>query len=405
MANNFITTDLVSNYALASFANAAPFVMTANRTYEGDFTGSGYKIGDTLRVRRQNFFTVGDGAVATPQSIQEETESITIAHQYHAMINYQASDLTLRIDDFGRLFIKPAIQEIISKLEKDINAAAETELNFFTGSTIAAINSFNTVDLAGAKLLEQSVNINDDAYMALGTRDASALKGSLLNQFLPMMNEDIAKNSSLGHLSYFDIFQSQLIGIHTAGDGPRLHPLDPLVVNGAVSSGNVIVLAGATASVTNYFVPGDLISISGVNSVTPIGRNDTGQNMQFVVTAAANSSAGGAISVVVSPAIVSDPTNPRRNVTNPIPNGATVTMISSYRNNIAYPMRALDIICPPLYKLDVASFSLATDEETGLSLAVTQQGDIHTFQNNMRIDLLCAIKWHPQYAVKVLSKP
>jgi len=403
MANQLITTDLVSNYALAAFANAAPFIMTSNRSYEGDFNGAGYKIGDTLRVRRQNQYLVGDGAVASPQNILETVESLTINHQYHTMISYTVQDLQLRIEDFGRIFIKPAIQNIVSQMESDIAALAVQQLNFFTGSTASSVNSFSSVDKAGSKLLSQSVNLSDDAYLALSLKDASDLKASLLNQFLPMTNEDVARNTALGHLSYFDIFQSQLIATHQAGAGATLHAGDVLTVNGAVASGNTIVLAGATASVANYFLPGDLIQIAGVNSVTPIGRLDNGYNMQFVVQQAASSSAGGAVTLTVSPAIISDTANPLRNVTNPVPNGAIVTNIASHRCNIAYPQRALDIVVPPLYKLVVPEVYTAIDEETGLSLTITQAGDVPSYQNYMRIDVLCGFMWHPQYAVKVIS--
>jgi len=403
MTNQFITTDLVSNTALAMFANNAPFVMTASRIYQDDFVSSGYKIGDTLQVRRQNHFIVGDGSVATPQSIIETVETIVIAHQYHALIAYTIQDLTLRIEDFSRVFIAPAIQEIITQMEKDISGSAELDLNFFTGTAGVPINSFTTVDTAGAKLLEQGVNIASDAYLAMTVRDGSSLKGALLNNFTPVFNEDIVRSSAIGHLSYFDIFQSQNIKHHIAGAGPTLHSSDPLLVNGAVSSGNTIVMNGATISVTNYFLPGDVISIAGVQSVNPVGRAATGQDMQFVVQAAANSDGSGNVTITVLPVIISDTLNPNRNVSNPIPDDAPVTMVGSYNVNVAYPSRGLDIVCPPLYKLQVPYASVAVDPETGLSLAVTQTGDILGYQNYMRIDLLCGFKWHAQYATKVLS--
>jgi len=403
MANQFITTDLVSNTALAMFANNAPFVMTASRIYQDDFVSSGYKIGDTLQVRRQNHFIIGDGSVATPQSIIETVETITIAHQYHALIAYTIQDLSLRIEDFSRLFIAPAIQEVITKMETDISSAAEQTLNFFTGTAGVAINSFTTVDMAGAKLLEQGVNIASDAYMAMTVRDGSSLKGALLNNFTPVFNEDIVRSSAIGHLSYFDIFQSQNIKHHIAGAGPRLHPADTLLVNGAVTSGSTIVMDGASFTVTDYFVVGDLISIAGVESVNPIGRASTGQDMQFVVTANASSDGAGNITVSVSPSIISDTLNPNRNVSNAVPNNAVVTMVGSHNVNVAYPSRGLDIVCPPLYKLQVPYASVAVDPETGLSLAVTQTGDILGYQNYMRIDLLCGFKWHNQYATVVLS--
>ena len=403
MGNQFITTQLVSNTALAMFANNAPFVMTGSRIYQDDFTSSGYKIGDTLQVRRQNNFIVGDGATATPQDIIETVENITVAHQYHALIAYTVQDLTLRIEDFSRLFIQPAIQNIISQMERDIGADAEQEGYFFTGIAGTPINSYTTVDLAGAKLLEQGVNISSEAYLAMTVRDGSALKGALLNQFTPVFNEEIVRQSAIGHLSYFDVFQSQNIVNHVAGAGPTLHSGDTLIVNGAVGAGNTIILSGATATVTNYFLPGDLISIAGVHNVNPLSRSSTGQNAQFVITAATNSSGGGAVTITVSPTINSNTSSPLQNVDNAIPNGAVVTMIPSYNVNVAYPARALDIVCPPLYKLQVPYVSVAVDPETGLSLAVTQSGDILGYQNFMRLDVLCGFKWHPQYFVKLLS--
>src|SRR6185295_4442501 len=187
-------------------------------------------------------------------------------------------------------------------MEKDIASAAEQELNFFTGTAGVAINSFTTVDTAGAKLLEQGVNIASDAYLAMTVRDGSSLKGALLNQFTPVFNEDIVRQSAIGHLSYFDVFQSQNIVRHQAGAGPSTLPGDTLTVNGAVASGNTIILAGANgggAAVPNYFLAGDLISIAGVSSVNPLSRQSTGQDMQFVITANASSLLGGAITIQV----------------------------------------------------------------------------------------------------------
>ncbi len=377
--------------------------MTGSRIYQDDFTSSGYKIGDTLQVRRQNNFVIGDGSTAVPQDIIETVENITIAHQYHALIAYTVQDLSLRIQDFSRMFIQPAIQNIITQMERDICRSAELELYYYSGAAGTPINSFGAVDLAGVKLLEQGVNISSDAYMAMTVRDGSSLKQGLLNSFTPVFNEEITRQSAIGHLSYFDIFQSQNIVRHIAGAGPTLHSGDTLLVNGAVSSGNTIVLSGATISVTNYFLPGDLITISGVQSVNPLSRQSTGQNMQFVITAPANSSGAGALTISVAPSIISDTSNPLQNVSNPVPNGATVTVVGSYNVNVAYPSRGLDIICPPLYKLQVPYSSVSVDPETGLSLAVTQTGDILGYQNLMRLDILCGFKWHPQYAAKELS--
>lgn len=404
--NTILTTSLISKTALAMFANNAPFVMTASRIYQPEFSDTGYKIGSSINMKRQNNYVIGDGSAATAQNITESVETLTISHQYNAFISYSIQDLTLSIDDFSRMFLQPAIQGIISKMESDICTSAINQLNYFVGTPGTALNSFLSVDTAGAKLLLQGVDIASDTYLATTVLDGSTLKAGLQGNFTPNFNEDIVRRSSIGHLSYFDIFQSQNIQRHFAGNGPTLHPGDSLTVNGAVTSGNTIVLAGATTGVTNYFLPGDLISFSPtvVQSVNPLNLSATSQGMQFVITAPANSSGGGAVTITVSPSIIS--TGPYVN-TAPggvgIPSGAPVLVTPSYNCNVAYPARALDIVCPPLFKLQVPFCSVAVDPETRLSLTVTQIGDITNYVNLMRIDLLCGFLWHPQYAVKVLT--
>jgi len=402
MQNNFITTQLVANLALAEFSINCPFIVTGSRMYQKDFTSSGYKVGDTIQLRRRNQYIVGDGPTAVPQGIVQTVENLTVAHQYHTLIEYTIADLELRIEDFNQEFIQPAVQNIIGQLETDLALAAELQSYIFTGSASSAINSFGAVDLAGAKLLSQGVNLSKDAYVALSINDASLLKQGVQTNFTPVFNEKIVRNSAIGHISYFDAFQSQQIAAHYAGVGPVSHSGDTLLVNGAVGSGSTIVLSGATSPVANYFLPGDIISISGVQSVNNITKKSTGSNMQFVITAPANSS-GSAITIQVSPAIISDSTNPQRNVSNAVPNGATVTTYGNHAVNLAYPMRGLDIVCPPLYKLQVPMVGTAVDPNTGLSLTITQVGDILNYVNYMRLDLLTGFVFHPQYVCRLIS--
>ena len=100
---------------------------------------------------------------------------------------------------------------------------------------------------------------------------------------------------------------------------------------------------------------------------------------------------------------VSDSTNPQRNVSNAVPNGATVTTYGNHAVNLAYPMRGLDIVCPPLYKLQVPMVGTAVDPNTGLSLTITQVGDILNYVNYMRLDLLTGFVFHPQYVCRLIS--
>ena len=65
---------------------------------------------------------------------------------------------------------------------------------------------------------------------------------------------------------------------------------------------------------------GDVFSIAGVESVNPLNFQASGNDMQFVVTADVTSDGAGAATVPINPTIISDTSNPRRNVSVPVPN-------------------------------------------------------------------------------------
>lgn len=410
MANLIEISRIVSNLALAEFQNNNSFVMTAFRGYEQDFPMPGYKQGDIINIRKQNFAVVNDGRIATPYDINEQTESLQISHQYNTMIEVSSRELTLDLDTrgdyFNERYIRPAIADIIKTMETQIAIDAINQLNFAVGVAGTSINSFAAVDQAGVKLLEQAVDIFGDAYMGLSLRDASALKSSLSNNFNDTLNQDISFASQLGHLSYFDLFQNQSIRTHTTGS-----QAGTILVNGAVATGNTIVMDGATPSQTGVFRKGDVVSFTGVNSVNPIDKSDTGSLMQFVVLADANSTAGGAVTIQVSPTIDSDPSSTRRNVTTLIPDNAPVSILGvtspgtpkTYTVNVAYPKRGLSLVVPPMELIDVTRQYVATDKTTNVSLRVGFDADIKNDIQSMRIDVLCGWKWHPEYATKVIS--
>lgn len=397
MANTVLTTDLISNYTLAKFVNENPFIHTCSRATESDFQMASYKIGDSVNIRRQNRFLVGDGQVATRQNYIETSETLTIEHQSHVLIEFASKDLTLNLDRFGERFVDPAVRAIVNDMEVKIAQQAALQLNFFEGTAGTPINSFGAVDSAMAKLSEMAVPMDADAYCALSVRDGAALKNSLANFFNPTLNEEITQRSALGRLSVFDMFQSQNIYRQVAGTPGA----GPITVSANVASGNVIPMAGLTAS-TTVFKAGDIFSIAGVQNINPLSYQPTGQNMQFVVTQDVVSGVGGTANVTVAPQIISDSNNPQRNVSNVITSGLVVTPVASYNVNVAYIRQALDLVCPPLDNIVVDS-SVKTDPDTRVSIRLAKQGDIYNDVCAYRLDVLWGSLWHPQYAIKLIS--
>jgi hypothetical protein len=59
----------------------ANFLGTINRQYDSSFAKSGAKIGDTLRIRLPNQYTVRTGATLNTQDVTEQNTSLQVATQ------------------------------------------------------------------------------------------------------------------------------------------------------------------------------------------------------------------------------------------------------------------------------------------------------------------------------------
>jgi hypothetical protein len=406
MANQIPVTELVANEALAELGSNNSSLLTGARTYQSDFTQLDYKLGDEIRLRRQNRFLVNDGRVGVLQPVLERTVPLRIEHQLNTTIEFSSRELTLfaetREGPFSERYIRPAIQDICQQAETLINEAAKLQLNIVSGNPAAPINSFAVVDNVYAKMQTQAIRIFNDGYIAMDPFQASALKSANQNAFNPTLNEDITFGSRLGHYSVFDMFSNPSVASHIVGVGAAGAVVAATPISGA-SSVNLSGL-GATVAVYNA---GDTIYFTGVNAVNPLGRATLGYLKAFTIQEDVVSSAGGLATVIVDPPIISDPASPYRNVSTPVV--ATMPVIlegvggTTYHVNPAYAPRGLDIVMPPLELLDGVASSVVTDKDLNVSLRVQRQGIVMNDINILRLDLLLGFGWHDDYGIKLLS--
>lgn len=400
MTNTILTTSVILDYTLANFVNEMPFIHTASRNAEREMMRGPYKYGDTINIRRAPRSVIQDGQSLAYQNYQEKSEPLTIAYWPGRLISFNSFELTLQLDDFYERVMSAHVTSIANQIERFIASNASLQLYNYEGSSSSAINSFAAIDLLNARLNLMGLPMSRDRYLVLSQNDSHQVKTSLVNYYNKTFNEGIGLHSALGNLANFDVFQSQNVFVQNAGN----FGAGPITTTAIVSSGNTIPMTGFPIN-TVVFNAGDRFSVSDVFTVNPVGFNATPRNMQFVVTENITSDGAGNANVLVAPEIISDTGNSFKNVSNPIPSGATVTPLGSHNVNVAYERGALDIVMPPLDKLIVAQSSVVTDNKLGISLRLSMQGDVQNSVNAYRLDALVGIKWHPEYAVVGASAP
>ena len=152
-----------------------------------------------------------------------------------------------------------------------------------------------------------------------------------------------------------------------------------------------------TATGTVSLNAGDTFTIDGVYAVNPQNRQSYGKLRSFVVKQAV-SGTNGAMSVVVSPAVITDGQFQNVSVTNA---GASAvnffnhTGVSSMQNLVmhrnAFTLAVADLELPE----GVHFAGRASDKEIGLSMRVVRQYTINNDSIPTRLDVLYG--WAPLY--------
>jgi hypothetical protein len=115
MANTNLTIDQITNESLMVLHQKANFLGTINRQYDSSFAKSGAKIGDTLRIRLPNQYTVRTGATLNTQDVTETKVDLAVATQKGVDLNFTTEELTMDIDSFSERIIQPAMSVLAAK--------------------------------------------------------------------------------------------------------------------------------------------------------------------------------------------------------------------------------------------------------------------------------------------------
>lgn len=386
MPNTILTPTAVTRKALQILHQKLNFVGNINRTYDDSFANSGAKIGDSLKIRLPNEYTVRTGANLSVQDTNETSTTLQIATQKGVDITFSSAELTLSLDDFSSRILEPAMAVLAANIEADALSMYKDVYNIVDNDT-AAISFLNIMQ--GRKLLNDSLAPMDNNRSALLSTDHTA---KLVDSLKGLFQDSNAikqqyREGMMGRTGGFDFYENTLLANHATGTAPKT---TLYTVNGAVTTNGATAVTVQTGTAT--FKAGDVFTVAGCFRVHPETKVSTGVLQQFVVAA---DYAGGAGSLTFAPAIFTS--GGRQNVVAAgMANSSAIVKVGAGASELltpsmvfhrdAFAFATADLVMPK--GVDFA----AREVYDGISLRTVRQYAISTDTMPCRIDVLYGYK-------------
>lgn len=394
MANTLLTADAITKHALMILHQKLNFVGNVNRSYDDSFANEGAKIGDTLRIRLPNQYTVRTGASLSTQDTTEQKVDLAVATQKGVDTTFTSKELSMDMEIFAERILDPAMSVLAANIESDAYGMYKDVYNMVDndGSAISFLNVQQ-----GRQTLNENlapVDNNRCAHLSPGhtTTLVDALKG--LFQDSKAVSKQY-REGMMGRTGGFDFYENTLIGKHTTGTAAKT---TGYLTNDATpqTGASLTVDTGSTT-----FLVGDVITIAGVNRVHPETKADLGVLQQFVVTA---NSGASATSLEISPSIVAS--GATQNVSQAAPNNAAIVKVGAGASETldssmvfhkdAFAFATADLILP-----DGVDFK-SRQVLDGISMRIIRDYSISDDTFPCRIDVLYGYKAiRPQLACRV----
>lgn len=393
MANGLINPTVIAKEALMQLKNELRFAKLAHREYKEEFV----KVGSSVNIRKPVKFYTADGATRVNQDVEEANSAITVDKRKHVSWKFSTQDLTLTIDQYSERYIKPAMITLAQTVDAG-GAALYSSVWNTVGTPGTTPANYAAWALAARRLTEMGVP-NSDRKAVANPAAFHATASTLTTLSMPQAAMKAWESGEIGNLAGFQTYESVNVLNHTVG----AHGGTPLV-NGAdqnttyalskTTNTQSLVTDGWPNS-TAVLKAGDVITLAGVYAVNPVpGEGTTGKQVmpylqQFVVTANATSSGGGATTLTIAPAIITS--GPYQTVSAAPADNAAITVLgtasTAYPQNLTFHKNAFALVTVPLEMPDGAAFK-ARETSDGLSVRVVKDYDIDNDEDVIRVDIL-----------------
>ena len=398
MADSFLTHDMIAERSLFDLKNSLVMAKPGNvfMGYDAELheSPSGYKKGNSVRIRKPNKYRTQSGPGISHVDIVERNTTITVDTHNVVPLDFLVSDMTYSIDRLSERFINPAMIPIANDVDYDGLGEYVNIYNWVgtKGTTPATLQV-----LADAKEILTNEAVPREPRICVMSPKAIAgmSTGEMKALFSSSITEKVVKAGFQGGpWQGFMVYEDQNVRTHTGGTATSLGTLSGTNNEGDTS----IAVTSATSSGT--VTQGTVITIDTVYAVNPVTGVvfEGNQKRKFVVTALATMS-GGDGTIYVSPTIYSESADTKYlpyQTVNGIPtSGDTVNLISGTTSgearaqNLAFHPNCFALTVLPFAKPESAfQWATATDPDLGLSVSISSDYDITNFKEITRLDIL-----------------
>ena len=392
MANTLVTPEWVTFEVARYFVNSLRGVGQFNRTYSDEFSQSGAKVGDTVKVRLPQLFEASEGDALVEQNLLDRTVNVILNRRRHVGFGWSSTQQTTDMDDIRNRYIMPAAETLANVYDRV--SLADVYMSVYN-----AVGTLGTTPSAGLTYSQARVKILDFAgpdtglCAVLDPLANATIANSTATMFHP--TRQVTENWTKGQFADDQLgierwYQDQNIPRFTSGACPAAST--PLVL-GAGQTGSSIATDGWGAA--SAPVKGDIVTFAGVYAVNPLSKESTGRLHQFVLTA--TPAAGASITLSISPSIITS--GALQNVTAGPADNATVTYWSmavggtqaatvSPQNLVFHPDAFASVMADLVMPNGGARGTRVNSKQINIALRFVEQYAITSDRNLNRLDIL-----------------
>jgi hypothetical protein len=402
MANRTLTADIIAAEALMILENNLVMSNLVHRAEDEFTTVNGYRVGDTVNIRKPAQFEIREGAVAAPQDVVEGKMPLVVDTQAGVDFQFTSKDLTLNIKDLSQRVMKPAMVRLANYVDGKVMDLYK-QVPSWVGTAGATINSF--ADLAvGIQRMDDKAIPTDDRACVLSPADHWGLLGSQTALYIQEAAKGAYREGSLGKIGGVDTYMSQNVPTHTVGSDAS-GTVNAAYTASSISYDDVKDTDQQTITTSSVnFNAGDVFTIgvagAGVHDVNPITKARLSHLKQFRVVSYASNS------LVFSPALIWNGAFQNGEVVgatdlNTLAITAVGTASTAYTQNLLFHRNAFALACVPMEK-PAGAVDVARKSYKGLSVRVVPYYDGTNDISNYRLDVLFGVKAiDPRLAVRV----